>query len=76
MRFHLRISSFNRPQLTQRSPFNWQSEIQGLSIGEAIIELPMGRDFEASVQAATVARIHTSGLVDFDGQVPYFMNPQ
>lgn len=74
IRFHVRISSFDRPQLTQRSPFNWQSEIQGLSIGEAIVELPVGRDFEASVRAATTARIHTSGLMDFDGQVPYFMN--
>lgn len=71
MRFHLRISSFDRPQLTQRSPFNWQSEIQGFSICEAIDELPVGLSRSVRMPAASVASTHISHSKDICGQVSW-----
>lgn len=43
MRFHCLMSSLLRPQLTHRSPLNWQIDMQGFSISLAIVNDPWTR---------------------------------
>ena len=51
MRFHFLMSSLLRPQLTHRSPLNWHTEMQGLSISLAIFNAPWSRLIVPGVSA-------------------------
>lgn len=55
MRFHFLMSSLLRPQLTHRSPLNWQTEMHGFSISLAIVNNPGSR---VTAQGASANRHH------------------
>lgn len=51
MRFHCLMSSLLRPQLTHRSPLNWQTDMHGFSISLAIVNNPWTRRVEQGASA-------------------------
>jgi hypothetical protein len=59
IRFHFRMSSLLRPQLTQRSPLKWHWEVQGFLISLAT-RLPLRRMADGQAASPVSALLETA----------------